>query len=84
MLVGVYWPNLIRAVRDGGQASELHLGAVLDDVLRLLHELGGFDDASRQFQRDLGEGKDPVTLRHRKRDGAGVGPPAAHGPGRRD
>lgn len=50
---------LVRAVRDGGQVSELRLGAVLDDVLRLLHELGGFDGVIRQFQHDLGRRRSP-------------------------
>lgn len=35
---------LIDAAQHGGAASELHLGSLLDDFIRLLYESGGFDD----------------------------------------
>lgn len=34
---------LLRAVRNGGQVSELHLGEALDGAVALLAEVGGFD-----------------------------------------
>lgn len=41
---------LIHALGDGGQVSALHLGAVQHDVLCLLDEVGGFEEATAPYR----------------------------------
>jgi hypothetical protein len=40
---------LIRAVEDGGAATETHLNALLEWTVELLHELGGFEEVLAQY-----------------------------------
>lgn len=40
---------LLRATEDGGQASELHLGAILGNTVTLLKEVGGFEDVLAKY-----------------------------------
>lgn len=48
---------LLRATRHGGQASELHLNALLEDLIGLLVELGGFDDLIHQHGGNASAGQ---------------------------
>lgn len=41
---------LSRAVKDGGQVSELHLAALQHDVLCLLDEVGGFEEVAAPYR----------------------------------
>ena len=42
---------LVHALDDGGQVSMLHMVALHDKVLRLLDEIGGFDEVLTPYRQ---------------------------------
>jgi hypothetical protein len=42
---------LVRAARDDGRVTELRLLWVLNDMIGLLHQMGGFGEAIRLYER---------------------------------